>query len=239
MKVVGVIPARYGSSRFPGKPLAEILGKPLIQWVLEAARGAWSLDEVWVATDDPRIARVVKHLQGQVVMTPAEVPSGTDRVFLAIRDKAPDIVVNIQGDEPLLQSEMINTLVTALLENEKADLATLAYWSPDPGTPDQVKIALSDEGYALYFSRSPIPYFREGSPEYWIHIGLYAYRFEALKAFVERKPTRLEQAEKLEQLRALDLGMRILVVPVKEKLHPVDRPEDIPVVEHLLKLRLP
>ena len=192
-----------------------------------------------MATDDPRIARVVKHLQGQVVMTPAEVPSGTDRVFLAVRDKAPDIVVNIQGDEPLLQSEMINTLVTALLEKEKADLATLAYWSPDPGTPDQVKIALSDEGYALYFSRSPIPYFREGPPEYWIHIGLYAYRFEALKAFVERKPTRLEQAEKLEQLRALDLGMRILVVPVKEKLHPVDRPEDIPVVEHLLKLRLP
>ncbi len=239
MKIVGVIPARYGSQRFPGKPLARILGKPLIQWVLEACRGAWSLDELWVATDDPRIAQVVMNLQGKVVMTPPEVPSGTDRVYLAIKDKAPDIVVNIQGDEPLLRSEIVDALVTTLLEDEAADIATPAYWSSDPGTADQVKIAVSDSGYALYFSRAPIPYYREGTPEYWIHVGLYAYRFAALEAFVQRKPSRLEQAEKLEQLRALDLGLRIRVVPIEDKLHPVDRPEDIPVVEHLLKLRLP
>ncbi len=239
MKIIGVIPARYGSTRFPGKPLAPILGKPMIQWVLDAARRTWSLHEVWVATDDPRIAEVVRKLQGHVAMTPPDLPSGTDRVFHAVKEQAPEIVVNIQGDEPLLQPQVIDAVVQALLEDEQADMATPAYWSADPGTPDQVKIAVSEKGYALYFSRSPIPFYREDSPEYWIHVGIYAYRFPVLQRFVAQKPTRLERAEKLEQLRALELGFRIRVVPIEERLHPVDRPEDIPVVEHLLEHRVP
>ena len=239
MKIVGVIPARYGSTRFPGKPLAPILGKPMIQWVLEAAQHTWSLNEVRVATDDPRIASVVRKLQGKVVLTPPDLPSGTDRVYQAIQEEHPDIVVNIQGDEPLLQPQVIDAVVEALLEDEGADMATPAYWSADPGSPDQVKIAVSEGQYALYFSRAPIPFYREDPPEYWIHVGIYAYRFPALQRFVAHPPTRLERAEKLEQLRALDLGFRIRVVPVEGPLHPVDRPEDIPRVEYLLKQQLP
>lgn len=246
MRKIGVIPSRYGSTRFPGKPLCRILGKPMIQWVVEAARKASELDDVIVATDDGRIANAVSEFGGRAVMTPSDLPSGTDRVALAAAPVADDdIVINIQGDEPLIDPALIDGLARRMeLEGEWA-MATAA--APVASMDDLesrsvVKVVLAADGSALYFSRLPIPCRRDGAPDlasglYWRHLGIYAYRGSFLKKFVAAPPCALEKTESLEQLRALDMGARILVLKTHDTGVGVDTPEDVPRMESALLAR--
>lgn len=243
MKVVGVIPARWGSTRFPGKSLALICGKPLIQWVLERCRQARRLDQVLVATDDDRIRRVVEAAGGRAVMTRADHASGTDRVAEAVRSMAAQIIVNIQGDEPLIDPVLIDQLVAIMLTESGWDMATAA--TPlaalaEARRPSICKVVFTAAGQALYFSRWPIPFVREpgftsGPPLYWRHIGIYLYRKAFLERLVQAPPCLLEQAECLEQLRALDLGARIKVLPAAAAGWGVDVPEDLAAVETAIR----
>lgn len=236
MRVVIVIPARYGSKRFPGKPLAKILSKPMIEWVIEGVKSSKYKDEIILATDDIRIREIGDGLGVRVALVKKDVPSGTDRVYEAIKDESWDIIVNVQGDEPLIKGEIVDTLVEELLKDERADLTTLAVFDRDPGNENKVKVVTDKHNYALYFSRSPIPYFFETNPCYLIHKGVYVYKFDALKKFVKSPPSELEKIERLEQLRALEIGLKIKVVPFKDLiLHPVDVPEDILIVEEFIK----
>ncbi len=246
MKVLGIIPSRYGSSRFPGKPLALICGKPLVTWVVEAVRKAKSLDDVIVATDDARIAATVENYGGRAVMTPSELPSGTDRIACAAGDFADDdILVNIQGDEPLIAPELIDALVARMREGDKWQMATAV--TPirrreDLDAKTVVKVVLDRDDGALYFSRLPIPCDRDHAPDlssglYVRHLGIYAYRGSFLKKYVSEKPCRLEMAEKLEQLRALWMGARIAVIRTEEEGVGVDTPEDAVRIEALMKAR--
>ncbi|WP_297057290.1 3-deoxy-manno-octulosonate cytidylyltransferase [Thermosulfurimonas sp.] len=235
MRIVGIIPARYGSTRFPGKPLADLWGKPLIQHVYERARSSEILEKVVVATDDERILRTVRDFGGEALMTSPEHTCGTERIaeaagILGLADG--DIVVNIQGDQPLLAPEALEDLVRPLLLSGEIPMATLAIPMENPEEiedPNRVKVVLDRQGRALYFSRSPIPYFRPPgkSPQYLRHIGLYAYRKEFLDLFVTLPPGELEQAEKLEQLRALENGYPIAVTITPYACPEVDTPEDL------------
>lgn len=246
MKVLGIIPSRYGSSRFPGKPLALICGKPLVTWVVEAVRKAKSLDDVIVATDDARIAATVENYGGRAVMTPSELPSGTDRIACAAGDFADDdILVNIQGDVPLIAPELIDALVARMREGDKWQMATAV--TPirrreDLDAKTVVKVVLDRDDGALYFSRLPIPCDRDHAPDlssglYVRHLGIYAYRGSFLKKYVSEKPCRLEMTEKLEQLRALWMGARIAVIRTEEEGVGVDTPEDAVRIEALMKAR--
>ena len=242
MRVIGVIPSRWGSTRFPGKSLHPICGKPLVQWVVEAAQKACLLDEVIVATDDERIAEAV-HGFARVAMTRPDHPSGTDRVAEAAGAGDEDIVINIQGDEPLINP----TLIDALAERMKSDtgwaMATVACpirSMRDLEARTVVKVVVAQDGGALYFSRLPIPFRRDGAPDlggglYLRHIGIYAYRGGFLKRLVAEPPCALEKSESLEQLRALYLGGRIAVIQADEPGVGVDTPEDVAIVEKLLK----
>ena len=241
MRVVGVIPSRWGSTRFPGKSLAPICGKPLIQWVVERCRQARRLDDLLVATDDDRIRKVVESFGCQVVMTRGDHPSGTDRVAEAVRHDPADVVVNIQGDEPLIDPDLIDRLVLVMLSNSGWDMATVA--SPlaieEASRVTICKVVVDAEGRALYFSRAPIPHIREhdfhaAGTVYWRHIGLYVYRAAFLKKIVAVPPCLLERAECLEQLRALHLGGRIKVKTTRHMSIGVDTPSDVPVVEAAL-----
>jgi 3-deoxy-manno-octulosonate cytidylyltransferase (CMP-KDO synthetase) len=240
--VIAVIPARYGSSRFPGKPLALIAGKPMIQRVYECAREADAIDQVVVATDDDRIAAAVADFGGEAVMTSCDHQTGTDRIAEAIADCPGDIVLNVQGDEPLLPAEVLNGLVDAM-KNSEADMGTVAVpfglTGRDPGDPNAVKVVVDSEGYALYFSRALIPFDRDGSRdvEPLLHWGLYAYRREFLQRFVGWPRGRLEACEMLEQLRALENGARIMVVTTQHLGAGVDVPEDVQRVEAILRER--
>jgi 3-deoxy-manno-octulosonate cytidylyltransferase (CMP-KDO synthetase) len=243
-KVYGVIPSRYGSSRFPGKPLHKLCGKPLIAWVYEAVKRADSLTDVIVATDDDRIASVVKGCGGVAVMTPSDLPSGTDRVACAAGNfDDDDIIVNIQGDEPLISPDLINDLVTNLLENPEREMATAVTPIRDiDDLNDQgvVKVVLDREGRALYFSRLPIPCNRDGEAHlssnlYMRHLGIYAYRGGFLRKFISERPCALEKTEKLEQLRALWMGATISVIRTKDEGIGVDTPEDAARVEEILR----
>ncbi len=244
MRKIGVIPSRYGSSRFPGKPLALILGKPMIQWVVEAVKRAKELDDVIVATDDQRIADAVASFGGKAVMTPSSLPSGTDRVAMAaspIEDD--DIIINIQGDEPLIDPNLIDELALRMAEDLKWSMATAA--TPiqsidDLNNPSVVKVVLADDDSALYFSRLPIPYRRDGEPDlesglYLRHLGIYAYRGAFIKRFVSMPPSILEKTESLEQLRALSDGAKILVIRTADTGVGVDNPEDIDKVAEKLQ----
>ena len=246
MKVLGIIPSRYGSSRFPGKPLALICGKPLVTWVVEAVRKAKSLDDVIVATDDARIAATVENYGGRAVMTPSELPSGTDRIACAAGDFADDdILVNIQGDEPLIAPELIDALVARMREGDKWQMATAV--TPirrreDLDAKTVVKVVLDRDDGALYFSRLPIPCDRDHAPDlssglYVRHLGIYAYRGSFLKKYVSEKPCRLEMTEKLEQLRALWMGAKIAVMRTEEEGVGVDTREDAVRIEALVKAR--
>ncbi|MCX7886022.1 MAG: 3-deoxy-manno-octulosonate cytidylyltransferase [Verrucomicrobiae bacterium] len=240
MKTLGVIPARYGAQRFPGKPLALIAGKPLVQHVYERARKARRLDAVVVATDDERIARAVGEFGGEAVMTPAECPSGTDRVALVAAQRECDLVVNIQGDEPLMRPEMIDQLVDGIAADPHCPMATLArrIESPDLlANPNVVKVVFAHNGHALYFSRHPIPYVRDAGTraQHYKHLGIYGYRREFLLTFVRLAPTPLEKTEKLEQLRALEHGFAIKVLFTPYDSVGVDTPEDVAVVERILE----
>lgn len=242
MRVVGVIPARWGSTRFPGKSLHPLCGKPLVQWVVEAARRATALDEVIVATDDQRIAAAVAGV-ARVVMTRSDHPSGTDRVAEAAGAAADDIVVNIQGDEPLIEPQVINRLVAVLKADRgwaMATAATAIKSLTDLEARSVVKVVVAQDGAALYFSRLPIPCRRDGVPRlggglYRRHLGIYAYRGDFLARLVKVAPCELELAESLEQLRALWLGGRMAVIECDEEGVGVDTPRDVAVVEALLR----
>ena len=239
-EVVGVIPARYRSVRFPGKPLALLRGKPLIQWVWEGARKARRLNRLLVATDDALIAETVRRFGGEAVMTPPHLPSGTDRVWAAVRGTKARIAVNIQGDEPLVRPAMVDRLVEALQRRPQAGMATLRYRMKGPKdytNPNVVKVITDEKGWALYFSRSPVPHFRKAKTDFiWYkHLGLYAYRRPVLERFIQWLPSALERAEQLEQLRALEHGVKMQVVDSPAHTVGVDTPEDLERVERLLK----
>ena len=243
MNVIGIIPARYASTRFPGKPLHLIAGKPLLQHVVERCREATSLTEVIVATDDERIAGVAREFCS-VEMTRADHPSGTDRIAEVAARIECDAVVNVQGDEPLIAPEVIDAVASALIEAEMTTAATLVNNISDYSDPNVVKVVVSAAGRALYFSRRTIPFVRdlaEESPEqqlqafpFFKHLGIYGYRCEVLRRLVEFPPSPLEQVERLEQLRALENGIEIAVCPVEYEAIGVDVPEDVQRVEALL-----
>lgn len=235
-RIVGMIPARFASTRLPGKPLVDIHGKPMIQHVYERSKMASCLDRLIVATDDVRILEAVTGFGGECVLTRSDHASGTDRLAEAgaLCGVAPsDVVVNIQGDEPLVYPLMIEVLVAALLENVDKPMATLAYFSQDEREyldPNVVKVVVDGSWKALYFSRSPIPHRRDatGSPLRFLkHLGFYAYRLSFLKEFTLLPPSPLEQSEKLEQLRALEQGHPIQVALSPVESMGIDTPEDL------------
>lgn len=250
MTVLAIIPARFASSRFPGKPLAPLSGRPMIQWVYERARRATRVADVVVATDDARIAEAVGRFGGRAIMTSAEHRSGTDRVAEVVRTVGDpvvahaSIVVNVQGDEPLLDPTAIDRAVAPLLEDRTVEMATLATPLADPrdvADPNTVKVVIDRAGFALYFSRAPIPFRRSGevpgqsaTPLAFKHIGLYVYRRATLLRMAGLAPTPLEVAESLEQLRALEHGIRIRVVAVERDSIGVDTPEDLNRAEALI-----
>jgi 3-deoxy-manno-octulosonate cytidylyltransferase (CMP-KDO synthetase) len=240
-RVVGVIPARWASTRLPGKALVMICGKPLIQWVLERARLATRLDEILVATDDERIRSVVESLGATAVMTRVDHPSGTDRVAEAVAGREAGVVINIQGDEPLIDPGLINRLAEVMVQEPEWDMATAAtpiHHRDELDKPSVVKVVFGERGRALYFSRSVIPFVRDTSPAgltHWRHVGIYAYRREFLDRLVKTTPCVLEMAEKLEQLRALYLGGRMRVVETDEIGLGVDTPEDVKLAEIALR----
>jgi 3-deoxy-manno-octulosonate cytidylyltransferase (CMP-KDO synthetase) len=246
MKTIAIIPARFGSSRFPGKPLALILGKPLIQRVYEQALKVRGLDGVWVATDDPRIRDCVETFGGRAVMTRADHLSGSDRLAEAagLLNLAPeDIVVNIQGDQPVFPPDLISRLAQALRRDPGVVMVTPVKRLDDPAAaanPNTVKVVFDRTGRALYFSRSLLPFWRDaGTPYFYRHIGIYAYRVAFLKEFVHLTPGRWEAAEKLEQLRALEHGFPIHVVETGGETREVDTPEDAARVEEFLRRENP
>jgi len=243
MKILGIIPARYASTRFPGKPLALIAGKPLIQRVVERCRGAKALSEVIVATDDARIAEVASRFC-RVEMTAATHPSGSDRIAEVAGRNACDAVVNIQGDEPLIDPAVIDAVARAL---ETETMSTAATPIRDPAeydNPNVVKVVVNTAGNALYFSRRTIPYLREAASRsvseqlaafaFLKHLGIYGYRRETLLRLVKFPVSPLEAAEKLEQLRALENGIAIAVRTVSYDSGGVDVPADVARVERLL-----
>ena len=241
MQTVALIPARYGSSRFPGKPLADLAGQPLIQRVLAQAQQVPEVMAVYVATDDARIAAVVRAAGGQVVMTRSDHPSGTDRLAeaAAISGLASDcLIINIQGDMAVFPPELISQVVAPFQTGEEPAIATpIRPLAPDQAAdPNVVKVVFDHLGYALYFSRAPIPHYRDGNGSiFYKHLGLYAYRQAFLQQYVRLPPGRWEQAEKLEQLRALEYGFRIRVVETEADTLEVDTPADAQRVAAILK----
>ncbi len=221
MRIIG-IPARYGSRRFPGKLLADLKGKPVIRWVVESAVMVKNC-KVIVATDDTRIRDAVKDLC-DVVMTPDDLPSGTDRLAYALKGEEEDsVVINLQGDEPFITPEILETLF-GLMENGDADIYTLAKISVRNEDTNRVKVVINRYGYALYFSRCGIPY---GSEKHLIHIGIYGYTLKNLIRFTKLPRPNIEISEELEQLRALFHGWRIKVGIVNYEGISIDAPEDI------------
>lgn len=238
MNVLGVIPARYHSTRLPGKPLLMIGAKPMIQWVYEAAGTAALIDELVVATDDQRIFDTVVGFGGKAEMTAADHPTGTDRLAEVARRYQTELVVNIQGDEPLIQGAVIDSIIRPLLDDPGLPMSTAKVRLTDPEQVQEasvVKVVTAENGDALYFSRSPIPYPRNaGQAFYWKHIGLYGYRKEFLLKYIGLSQSQLELAESLEQLRVLSNGYRIKVVEVERDSVGVDTPEDLERVRGLL-----
>lgn len=235
--VVVVIPARYDSSRLPGKPLADICGKPMIQRVYERAVMARGVDRVLVATDDPRIRDAVRGFGGEVAMTSSSHPTGTDRIAEAMVNDDAEIVVNVQGDLPLLDPDNVAAAIAPMRADASLQMSTLMTPIRDDvelRNPNVVKVVTDAAGNALYFSRAPIPHRRDGVGSDVVigyrHIGLYAYRRRFLLEFARLPPTPLEQAEKLEQLRALERGYRIAVVEVADAGVEVDTPADLDMV---------
>ena len=246
MKISAVIPARYGSTRFEGKPLADILGKPMIQHVYEGVCQSKLIDEVIIATDDQRILEGVKSFGGKVVMTSPTHFTGTDRVAEVARKLKSEIIVNVQGDEPLIKGNIIDKAIRPLLTDESLQLSTLMTRIEEVRdwlNPHIVKVVVDQKNFALYFSRSPIPFPRnlqigrlESNPfgtnrplpkRVFKHIGIYVFRRKFLLHFSKIKPTPLEKLEKLEQLRALENGYRIKVTPVNYEPICVDTHEDL------------
>ncbi len=240
-RIIGVIPARYASSRFPGKALADLHGKPMVRHVVERASQARLLDEVFVATDDSRIRDAVLAFGGKVCMTSPAHPSGTDRIAEAVRDLSCDLVVNIQGDEPLLDPTMVDRAIAPLAGDSSIPMGTLArpMGSVEAADPSKVKVVLDQQGFALYFSRSAIPHVRAdvvpaSATPYLLHVGLYVYRRDTLLQLAGLPPTPLEAQERLEQLRALEHGIRIRVVVTEHQSFGVDTPADLERVRAMM-----
>lgn len=244
-RVVAIIPARYGSQRLPAKPLADICGKPMVQWVYERTAKAMLINAVLVATDDERIASVVRGFRGHAVMTPESLRTGTDRIAYVARS-LPDanIVVNVQGDEPLIEPAMIDEAVEPLIHDSSINVGTLVKRiesDTDLSTPGIVKVVVDREGDGMYFSRSAIPFGRDHQQNEWLshhtyykHIGLYVFRREFLNTFAEMAETPLEQTEKLEQLRILENGYKIRCTVTSFDSVPVDTQEDLERVRSIL-----
>lgn len=243
-KIIAIIPARYQSNRFEGKPLALIQGKPMIQHVVERARQVALLSQVVVATDDERIAKAVANFGGEWVMTRRDHATGTDRLAeaaqsIGIADQ--DVIVNIQGDQPLFPAEIVEQVARPLIDDPSLPMATLIYKIVRPeeiSDPNHVKTVFDCHGNALYFSRSPIPFQRDPAnqeqPTYYKHLGFYAYRKGFLVTFVGLPEGQWERFEKLEQLRALEFGYTIRVVLTAHDSVEVDTPKDLVRVEQLL-----
>jgi len=239
---LGIIPARWASTRFPGKPLHLIAGKPLVQHVWERCKACKSLDSIVIATDDSRILDAAKSFGADAVMTSANHPTGTDRIAeAATAFPEASYLINIQGDEPLIDPELIDQLADALISDSGVSMATAANPLPlDDDTlmndPNVVKVVMAHNGDALYFSRSPLPYRRSASPELQLyrHKGIYAYRRDFLEQFVTWKPSPLELAESLEQLRALENNARIKVLITDDESPGVDTLEQAQHIESLL-----
>lgn len=243
---VGIIPARYSSTRFPGKPLARIARKPMIQWVYERSIQAKLLDQVIVATDDYRIYNAVRAFGGLVQMTDADHNSGTDRVAQVARSLDADIIINIQGDEPLIEPSGIDTLVQLLLDHPECQMATLARpvaHAEELTNPNTARVLIDRNGDALYFTRAAVPFVRDGGPmagwlqhaPFYNHIGIYGYRKQFLSEFTSWPSLVYEKTEKLEQLRALEYGYRIKVGIVDFEPVCVDVPTDLEIVEQKIK----
>lgn len=239
MRVLCVIPARYDSTRLPGKPLADIAGKPMIQRVYERAATAKMPELVVVATDDARVLAAMESFGGKALMTAKDHPTGTDRLaeVAGVYDNY-DVIINVQGDEPLIAPEIIDALAAAFTEEPELKMATVMTEIEDAekNNPNNVKVVTDKNGYALYFSRSLIPYPRTaGVVPVYKHIGIYAYRRDFLLAYAKMQPTPLEQSESLEQLRALENGYRIKVIKTDCKFVGVDTPEDLARVNAIYK----
>jgi len=237
-KVIGVVPARWASTRFPGKPLALIAGKPLLRRVYEQCLKAQKLDHVLIATDDQKIRVAAESWGAEVVMTSPKHPTGSDRLAEVAKNLKCDVVVNIQGDEPLIKPSMIDSLIQSLLDDKTVVVSTLArkiVEAADLDNPNVVKVVFDQNNRALYFSRFCIPFEREKKADHFKHFGIYAYRRLFLLKFVQMKPSRIEEIEKLEQLRVLENGYGIKVVLTQSDSIGVDVPEDITRVEQVLR----
>lgn len=252
-RAVAIIPARFNATRFPGKPLALLNGKPIIQHVFEHATRASLIDLVVIATDDKRIFDAVRNFGGEAVMTSVDHASGTDRIAEASADIECEYLINIQGDEPFIKPEMIDDVVNLLYNDDNAAISTLARRITDREeivSPNVVKVVMDDMGYALYFSRSPIPYYRDEwkSPDsisfidnttvVFKHIGIYGYRKSDLMVFTSMEKGRLEDIEKLEQLRALAAGMKIKVKETEYVTFGIDTIDDLRKAEEWLSISL-
>ena len=239
MKVLCVIPARYASTRLPGKPLKDIAGKPMVVRVYERASQAGLVNETLVATDDERIKTAVEAAGGKAMLTRADHATGTDRLAEVV-EAYPDVdlIVNVQGDEPLIDPGLIDDLAGLFEGEPELAMATVKTEIEDEAeqkNPNNVKVVCDKAGYALYFSRSLMPYPRKGGCPVYKHIGIYAYRRDCLLHYAKREPTPLEQAESLEQLRALENGYRIKVVETKAKFVGVDTVEDLARVNEIYR----
>ena len=244
MRIIGIIPARYGSTRLEGKPLKDIGGKPMIQRVYEAAQQAQWLDQVYVATDDARIVAAVEQFGGNVRLTSADHKTGTDRIAEVAAELDVEIVVNLQGDEPLVNPAMIDEVIQPLVEDTQLPMSTLCVPILEEEAlhdPNVVKVVFNQKGDALYFSRSLIPYPRKRDNfQAYEHLGLYAYRKDFLLTYIALPQSRLEINESLEQLRVLEAGYQLKVVV---SAHPydgvsVDTPEDLEKVRQIVQARM-
>lgn len=244
LKILAVIPARFLSTRFPGKAIAPLAGKPLVLHAYQRACEASLVTEAIIATDDAKVVDALTPYGAQVVMTRPDHPSGTDRIAEVAEASDADIIVNVQGDEPLIDPATIDAAIRPLLEPDGVPMATVRHRITDPqdvDDPNVVKVVCDARGRALYFSRSPIPCVRDARdgdqlpPYYWQHVGLYAYRRAFLLAYGQMAPTPLEKLEKLEQLRALENGYPIAVVETEYRSIGVDTPEDLERVRRILE----
>lgn len=238
MDAIGIIPARYKSTRFEGKVLADLLGKPVVQHVYETAKRARMLNDLIIATDDDRVAECVKGFGGKAALTSTDQPTGTDRLGEVVNPIDVRVVVNIQGDEPLVHHTMIDELIRTMLEDRQLTMATVIKRIDDKkelADPNVVKVVIDRHGYALYFSRSPIPFERVGPVKnFYKHLGLYAYTKDFLFTFTNLPKTDLEKAESLEQLRALEHGYRIKTIETKFETVGIDTPEDLEKAKRIL-----
>ncbi len=239
LNVIGIIPARFASSRLMGKPLADIGGKPMIQHTYESTSKAKLISRVIVAVDDHRVYQAVKKFGGEVIMTPADIATGSDRIaYVASQLSTSDIIVNIQGDEPFINGQMIDQAIEPLLFDKSINVSTLAKKISSVSelkSNSVVKVVFDSRNFALYFSRTPIPFVRDAnnflerfqSADFYKHIGLYVFRTKTLDFFTSLQPTYLEQIEKLEQLRLLENGIKIKIVETEYESLSVDTPDDL------------